>query len=174
MKLENKKILMVVTPKDFRDEEYLEPRKILEDAGAQIKVASIQGGTAVGVNGTRVNIDVLTGEADPKDYEAVLFVGGPGMAEISNDDTLKSLAWNFYNEQKLTTAICAAPAVLAKAGILKGKKATSWSGVEKDVRQGGAIFTGAPVTVDGRIVTADGPASARAFGEKVAEVLNKL
>lgn len=173
MVLTNKKILMVVAPKDFRDEEYLEPKKVLEEAGVLIKVASIKGGIAKGVGGTEIRIDLVVDEANVDEFDAVLFVGGPGMAEMVDNEKLQNLAREFYDKGKLTTAICVAPAILAKAGILKGKNATSWSGVEKDLKENGAHYTAEKVTQDGKLITADGPSSAKEFGEKIVEELKK-
>ena len=169
--LANDKILMVIAPKDFRDPEYNEPRKVFEEAGAEVKVASIQGGVAIGAEGTEVNIGLTVGEVRVEDFDAVVFVGGPGMAQIIGDETLQILASEFFAAWKITSAICVAPAILAQAGVLKGKKATAWSGVQDVLENGGASFSPQPVVVDGKIITADGPAAAREFGEEIIEAL---
>jgi protease I len=171
MALQNKKVLMVVAPINFRDEEYTEPRKVLEASGAEIKTASIQSGTARGVGGTEAKIDLTVSDVSVSDFDAVAFIGGPGMAEIVGDESLQILARKFYDAGKLTTAICVAPSILAKAGILKGKQATSFSSVEKDLEDGGALYTGKDVAVDGKIITANGPEAAKKFGERIVEAL---
>ncbi len=173
MPLSDKKVLMVIAPKDFRDAEYTEPREVIEASGAEIKTASIQGGVAIGAEGTKVQIDLTVSQANVEDYDAVAFIGGPGMVEIISDDSLQVLAKKFYDAGKLTAAICVAPAILAKQGILSGKKATAWSGARGDLEAGGANYTGDTVTVDGNIITADGPSSAKEFGEKIVEALEK-
>ncbi|MDD5031754.1 MAG: DJ-1/PfpI family protein [Patescibacteria group bacterium] len=165
------KILMVVAPKDFRDTEYNEPRKVFTEAGAQVKVASIQSGVATGVEGTRVNIDLVASEAKLEDFDAVVFIGGSGMAEIINDETLEILAKRFYAEDKITAAICVAPAILAQAGVLQGKNATSWSGVRETLEKNGAKFLDQAVVVDGEIITANGPEAAQEFGEEIIRAL---
>jgi protease I len=106
-----------------------------------------------------------------EDFDAVVFIGGPGMVEILGDESLQILAKKFYEAERLTTAICAASAILARAGVLRGKQATSWSGVEEDLKSGGAIYTGRTVTVDGKIITGNGPEAAREFGEKIVDAL---
>ena len=164
-------ILMVVAPKDFRDAEYNEPRKVFSDAGAQVKVASIQSGTAIGAEGTKVNIDLVASEARPEDFDAVAFIGGPGMLEIINDETLEILARKFYAEDKITAAICVAPAILAQAGVLQGKNATAWSGVRETLEKNGASFLNQAVVADGKIITGDGPAAAKGFGEEIVKAL---
>lgn len=162
---------MVVAPINFRDEEYAEPRKVLEAAGAAIKVASIQSGIARGVGGTEAKIDLTVSDVSVSDFDAVAFIGGPGMAEIVGDESLQILARKFYDAGKLTTAICVAPSILARAGVLNGKQATSFSSVEQDLKDGGALYTGKDVTRDGLIITANGPEAAEKFGERIAEAL---
>ncbi len=173
MNFTNKKVLMVIAPKDFRDSEYIEPRSVIENSGAEVKVASIQSGVAIGAEGTKAQIDLTVSEVNIEDFDAVVFVGGPGMAQIIGDESLQVLAKKFYGAGKLTTAICVAPAILAKAGILSGKQATAWSGVKEDLENSGAVYTGEAVTVDGKIITGNGPVAAREFGEKIVEKLKQ-
>lgn len=167
----SKKVLMVVAPRDFRDEEYLEPRQVLEKGGIAVKVASLNLGEAKGTGGTIAPIDLTIDRVSAEDFDAVLFVGGPGMVNLVSNQRLTKLAKSFSEAGKLTTAICVAPAILAKAGVLTGKKSTAWSGVKSDLTGGGAVYTGESVTVDGQIITANGPAAAKEFGEKVLEAL---
>src|SRR4030067_2190422 len=83
--LAGKKILMVIAHKDFRDEEYREPRKVLEDAGAQITVASSSMNACKGMLGMQVKPDLLYTDARAGDYDAVVFVGGYGAQEDWED-----------------------------------------------------------------------------------------
>ncbi len=169
--MNNKKVLMVIAPRDFRDAEYNEPRAIFDANGLAVDVASIQSGQSIGAEGTIVKIDLTVSEADVSAYNTVVFIGGPGMAEIVNDESLQGLAKKFYQANKITAAICVAPAILAYAGILDGKQATAWSGVKSELIKAGAKFVDEPVIRDGNIITANGPSAARAFGEAVVEAL---
>ena len=72
---------------------------------------------------------------------------------------------------RLLAAICIAPTTLAHAGLLDGVRATAFPDREDDLRAHGAVWTGAPVTVDGRIITGNGPEAAADFGEAIAEAL---
>lgn len=169
--MSDKKILIVVAPFNFRDVEYSEPRKIFEENGAIIKVASIQRGTAKGADGMEVDINLTAGEINVEDFDAVVFSGGPGMIDIADDESLTILANKFYNANKITAAICSASAVLANAGILQNKQATSWEGVKAILEKNGATYTGDKVTRDGIIITADGPSSVKEFGEAIMNAL---
>jgi len=175
---EKKKILMVVSFNDFRDEEYFIPKEIFEQAGFEVKTTSLQKGIAQGVSGGEAIIDIVIKEIQAAEYEAVVFCGGSGMAEKLENEIFHKLARDFNKENKLVTAICVAPALLAKAGILEGKEATVWSSaLSKDyikiLQEEGAIYKDEPVVVSNQIVTANGPEAAQKFGETIVEILKK-
>ena len=167
-----KKVLMVIAKNKFRDEEYLEPRKILEAAGAVITVASSSLKTSEGMLGLNVKPDILIGDAKEQDYNGIVFVGGGGAAEYFDSPVAHKLGRNFYDHGKLTSAICIAPATLANAGVLKGKRATAFPSSEEALNAHGAIAVKDDVVTDGKIVTAVGPSAARKFGEKLVDVLS--
>jgi protease I len=171
-RLSGKKIIMVIAKNKFRDEEYREPREVLEREGAVVTVASSSGETSTGMLGLKVKPNVLIGDVREEDFDGIVFVGGGGAAEYFNDPAAHRLARSFFDHGKLTSAICIAPATLANAGVLKGKKATSFPSSEAALRSKGAVVTNEPVVADGRIVTAVGPEAARKFGEKLVDVLS--
>jgi len=166
------KVLLVIAPKDFNDIEYQAVRNKLEENGALVKVASIQLGEATGMDKTKVKIDEVVSEANVGFYESVVFIGGSGMALILGDETLANLAKSFYHAGKNVSAICFAPAILAKAGILSGKKATGWEKTRGDIERAGAEFTGKTVIVDGHIITANAPESAVEFADEIIKYLS--
>jgi len=166
----DKKILMVISSENFRDPEYYDPKKVLEDGGIKVLTASTAK-TAKGAEGGVVKADVLLKDANSADYDAVVFIGGPGSYQFHDDKTAHELARETVSAGKVLGAICAAAGTIAKAGVLDGKKATCFSGVAALLKAGGAIYTGDCVTTDGNIVTADGPKSAKAFGEALAKAL---
>jgi len=171
-KLAGKKILIVIAKSKFRDEEYLEPRKALEDAGAIITVASSSLNTSEGMLGFKVKPDVLIGNVKEEDFDGIVFIGGGGAAEYFDNPAAHKLAQGFFEHGKLTSAICIAPATLANAGVLKGKKATSFPSSLPILKAKGVILSNGNVVVDGNIVTAVGPEAAKTFGEKLLNVLN--
>jgi protease I len=173
----NKKILMVVAFRDFKDEEYFIPKKILEKNGFFVEAISDQKGTAMSVDGQKIEIQKTPYEINPKDYAGVIFVGGPGMGERLDNVDFQDLAREFYGQGKLVSAICLAPALLAKTGILNGKKATVWSSeVDKSaleiLTENGAIYQEASVVRDGNLITADGPQSADDFAQTIIDYLS--
>jgi len=177
--LENKSILMVIAFKDFRDEEYLKTKYLFQVAGGKIKTASTQKGTAVGADGNAAEVDVLIKDANPTDYDAVVFIGGSGaLTYLDNEDSYK-LARETIADNKVLAGICISPVVLAKAGVLKGKKATVWtSSMDKSavkiLEENGATFQDKPVIADGKIITGNGPDASDEFAMKIIEVLTSI
>lgn len=171
MKLTGKKVLMVIAAQNFRDEEYAEPREALEHAGVRVTVACSTLNTARGKLGLEVKPDILIDAAKAGEYDGIVFVGGGGSQEYFENPIAQRLARDFYGSGKLTSAICIAPAILANAGLLNRKKATSFPSSADTLKAKGAVFTGVGVETDGMIVTASGPEAAKKFGERLVEVL---
>lgn len=165
------KILIIIAPQGYQDIEYEEPKKVLTKAKHQITTASTAK-TAYGSLGGKTEVDIILNEVKPENYDAAIFVGGPGSTIYFDNKTALSLAKTFYESGKLTCAICAGPIILANAGILKDKKATCYSGGAPDIASKGAKYTRKPVEQDGKIITANGPMSAKLFGELIAKNLS--
>jgi protease I len=168
------KVLMVVAPKNFRDEEYQKPRQVLEQAGFEIEVASRGVLEAEGMFGTKAKIDKDITQINIDDYLGVIFVGGTGAAVYFEDQNALNLAKTAFEKGKVVGAICIAPSILANAGILEGKKATAFSTEQENLTLRRAQYTGEPVTVDGKIVTANGPGAAEEFGKRLVDKLTKV
>jgi protease I len=164
-------ILMVVAPKDFRDEEFLEPKKLFSAAEAQVTVASKGTDEAVGKLGAAVKVDKDLSEVSAADFDAVVFVGGPGSAVYFDDPTALKLAKEAHEAGRVVGAICIAPSILANAGLLNGRSATAFPSEEQNLREKGADYTGEPVTKDGKIITANGSQAATSFAKEILGVL---
>ncbi|MFH1774816.1 MAG: DJ-1/PfpI family protein [Methanobacteriota archaeon] len=165
------KVLMIIASQRFRDEELLKPKKVLEEQGVEVTIASSSLETATGMLGAKVKPDILLRDARVEDYDAVIFVGGTGAQEYWNDSLAHSIARKAAESKKLLGAICIAPVTLANAGLLAGRKATVWSSEVGKIKSKGANYTGAGVEIDGKIITADGPGSAEKFGWAIANSL---
>jgi len=170
-RLKGKKVLMVIAHHDFRDEEYQRPRHIFEKVEMKVTVASSDTLPAKGMLGLEVKPDILLSQAKVEDYDCLVFVGGRGAQEYWDNPLAHKLLQEAVNQGKIIGAICIAPVTLARAGILKGKKATVWSSSSEDLKSGGAIYTGAQVEVDGKIVTGNGPDAAKPFGKAIVQMM---
>ena len=106
---------------------------------------------------------------------AVVFVGGSGAQKYYSNERALTIAREAYEKGKVLGAICIAPGILAKAGVLKGKNATIWDSGSgefvKILEENGAIYTGMNVEIDGNIITANGPHAAQGFAEAIIEKL---
>ncbi|MCD6408633.1 DJ-1/PfpI family protein [bacterium] len=159
-----KKVLMIIAFENFRDEELVIPRRIIQKNGFTVKVASWKKGIAKGMLGTKVKVDMKLDEVNVDEFEGVIFVGGIGATKYFNDKTAHRIAKEFYKKKKVIGAICFGPVILANADILKGKRATCFYTKGKVLISKGAKYTGKEVEVDGLIITGNGPKAAEKFG----------
>jgi len=164
-------VVMVIAPRMFRDEEYSEPKRILEARGAEVVTASVAPGECIGKLGLRAHAEISVADAANREWDAVVFVGGPGAAVYFDDPAAHTLAKRAAEGPGLLSAICIAPSTLAHAGLLSGVRATAFPSQEADLTAHGAVWTGASVEVDGRIVTGNGPEAANEFGETIGNLL---
>lgn len=175
------KILMVIAPDQFRDEELHVPRQAFEAQGWVVDTVSTKTGDVQGMLGAvepvRQNLDFARAQVDQKAYDAVVVVGGMGSPEyLWEDASLHAILNTLAAQNRVVSAICLSGAVLAKAGLLQGKRATVWEMPEslEALKAGGCTYTGEPVTVDGNLVTANGPDAAQAFAQSVIDRVNAL
>lgn len=166
-----KSALFVIAPEMFRDEEYAEPKDVLERRGATVTTASTHTGTAHGRFGLTAQVDITLEDAVASEWDAVVFIGGAGASVYFADPVAHRLARDAMARGAVVSAICIAPSTLAHAGLVEGRRVTSFPSREVDMRAHGALWTGNPVDVDGRLITANGPESATAFGNAIADAL---
>jgi protease I len=166
-----KKALFIIAPKNFQEQEFSRPFAILNQNNVAITVASTTMPEAVGGKGSKARVDMLLKDARADDFDAIVFIGGPGAAQYIDDPTAHKLAQDAVKGRKVLAAICIAPRILGKAGVLKGKKATVFPSEGEKLKADGARYTGKAVERDGRIITADGPDSAQAFGQEIMKAL---
>lgn len=176
--LQNKSIAMIIAFQDFRDEEYFIPKSIFLAEGAQVQTISIKKGEALGSYGGIINVDLTLDDLKVSDFDTVIFVGGSGAAKYIENDKCHQIAQETVSVNKVLAAICIAPAILARSGVLEDKKATVWSSeldksAVKILKEEGADYQKAPVVQDGKIITASGPEAARKFGETIVRILKE-
>ncbi len=170
------KVLFIIAQKGFRDEELLEAKAVLENSGHSVDVASITTKTATGILGATVKPDLAVENAKIDNYAAVALVGGPGAPELEKYPEVARILKDAKAKGLLVCAICYSPAILAKIGLLKGKKATVWTSstdksLAKILKQHGAIYSAQDVVQYGKIITACGPQAAKKFGQVIANAL---
>ncbi len=174
--LENKKIAMVISFRDFRDEEYFIPKDILAQAGVEISTVSTEKGIAIGTDGGEVKVDILLDDLRVSDFDAVVFIGGQGVIRCLDNNKSYEIISQTLENGKILAAICISPIILANAGVLDGKKATVWSNpmdksAVKILEEQGAIYQDELVVIDGKIITGNGPEAAEKFAQALTEIL---
>jgi len=170
------KIAFIIAFRNFCDEEYFIPKDIFLKAGLKVKTISSEKGIAVGGSGGEIDIDISFEDFNISEFDAIVFVGGPGAYKYIDDESIWQIVRDTIKQEKTLAAICIAPVILARAGVLEGKNATVWSSVmdRKPIRileENGAKYQDKAVIQDGKIITANGPSSASAFAEKIIQNL---
>lgn len=171
-KLDGKNILMIIASKNFRDEEYFIPFEIFQREGAKVATASSAKGEIVGVEGGEARATLTLKEVKTDNFDAFVFAGGSGATEYFDNNEAHRIAQEAVSAHKILAAICIAPVILARAGVLRGKKATVWSSIldktgKKELKEAGCVIEDKKVVTDGKIITADGPSSAQEFAKTI-------
>ncbi len=145
---------------------------LLRRAEIDVTTAGLEEGVITASRGVRLLPDTTLDDALVRDYDMVILPGGlPGVDHLDQDPRLQFLLKNMNSEGKLIAAICAAPKVLANAGLLENKSATSYPGVLDQIDLPGTNYTGDAVTKDGNIITSRGPGTAMDFALVLIEEL---
>lgn len=146
---------------------------LLRRAGVEVTIAAV-GGEKVVTSARRISVvaDALAEELDYAAYDAAILPGGlPGVDHLKADAVVRRVCREFAAAGKLVAAICAAPTALAEFGVLAGKKATVYPGMEPALAAAGAETTGLPITLDGNIVTGEALGAAIPFALALARCL---
>ncbi len=175
MKLSGKKVLIVIPHTQFRDEEFFEPKKVLEDEGAEIVVASTSARTCRGMKGGVAQATVAIAEAKADDYAGLVICGGSSVPEFFwNDKKLHELAAAMSAAGKVVAAICLSTVVLAKAKLLAGREATVYflpQAIEA-LKEGGAKYVKETLVIHNNLILAEGPPDSQRFGQAIRTALS--
>ncbi len=145
---------------------------LLRRAEIQVVTAGLDNQTVIASRGTKLIPDTDLDTALQDDYDMVVLPGGlPGADNLDNDERIKELLKKMANSEKFTAAICAAPKVLANAGILEGKTATSYPGFLDNLNLDNTTITNEAVVKDGKVITSRGPGTAMDFALELIETL---
>lgn len=168
------KVLLVVANEGYQQTEYEIPKKILIEAGVQVQTASDKAIHAIAKDGSTTPVDLTLDKVDPDDYEGIFFIGGPGALEHLDNELSYRIIRHASQNGSAVGAICISPRILAKAGILKNRKATGWDGDGQLVafyKEYNVEYVRKNVVVDKYIVTANGPQAAQEFGEQIVALV---
>ncbi|HPC94231.1 MAG TPA: DJ-1/PfpI family protein [Sedimentisphaerales bacterium] len=163
--------VLIAPPNGFQDQELSETARTLALANVQTVIASTRASRIVGAFGSVAQADLPLNQVKVEDFDAFVFIGGIGTMEYYNNPLAVGLARRAVAQQKVVAASSTAPVILAHAGVLRGIRATCLPAERNQLVAAGAVFTGAAVERDGRIITSTGPLVVPLFASTIVEAL---
>lgn len=172
--IEGKRIAILVE-EDFEDSELREPLRAMKDAGARVVI--VGSGSKESYTGKRGTVKVIPDTTADKikteDFDAIIIPGGYAPDKMRLHQSMIDLVRKAYGEGKIIAAVCHGPQLLVSAGIVKGRRMTSWPSVAVDLNNAGAIWVDKPVVRDGNIITSRKPADLPKFNKAIIEALKE-
>ena len=165
-------MIYVLLANGFEEIEALTPVDLLRRANYEVKTVAIGEKTVVGSHGIPVVADITSSEATKTPEMLVLPGGMPGSTNLDESPFVDEMIRRTIEGGGRVAAICAAPMVLGKRGLLRGKNATCFPGFEGYL-EGASVFLDVPVVTDGRFTTANGMTSALAFANELVALLDE-
>ena len=169
--------IAILATDGFEQSELTEPKRLLEQAGAQTDVIAPGGASQIrgwskGDWGEQVAVDVALKDATPEPYDAIVLPGG-----VMNPDKLRlepaaiALIKAFDDAGKPVAAICHGPWTLIDAGLVRNRQVTSWPSLRKDLENAGAHWQDSEVVRDGQLITSRKPGDIPAFADAIIDAL---
>lgn len=169
--------VLIIATDGFEQSELMEPKRLLEEAGAEVSVASLKPGAIKGWDqkdwGKSVPVDLTIGDVQTGDYDALLLPGGQMNPDIlRTEHKVIEIIREFDAAGKPLAAICHAPWLLAEADLIEGRTVTGWPSIRTDLVNAGAAVVDEEVVVDGNFITSRKPGDIPAFTEALMAALN--
>jgi protein deglycase len=162
----------VLFAEGFEEIEGLTIVDVLRRGDIQVDIIGVQGSIVKGAHNIQIVTDIEFVDITSDNYKGIFLPGGsPGYINLGNNQQVVDFIKEMNAMDKIIGAICASPAVLAKSGILTGKNATIYPGLESEIQKGGGTYVDKPVVIDGKIITSKGPASSILFALTLIECL---
>lgn len=157
--------VLVLLAAGFEEIEAVTVVDLLRRAGIEVRTAALGPRDVAGSHGITLTADLALDSVDPDGFEMIVLPGGlPGADHLKADARVITMLRRFAAAGRYTAAICAAPGVLAHAGLLEGRAATSYPGILRADSAPGLRLSQDPVVIDGHVVTSRGPGTAMEFG----------
>jgi protease I len=172
-KLQGKRVAFLAT--DMVEQvELSEPWRAVKDEGAEVELVSLEEGEIQGFNhydkADTFKVDRTVEEARPHDYDALVIPGGVGNPDtMRTDENAVEFVRGFFEQGKPVGVICHGPWMLVEAGVVRGRKVTSWPSLRTDIRNAGGDWVDEQVVVDQGLVTSRKPDDLKAFNKKIVE-----
>jgi protease I len=170
--LEGKRIA-ILAEEDFEDSELVEPLRAMKNAGARVII--VGSGTQQSYKGKRgsatITADVTADKVKAEDFDAIIVPGGYAPDKMRLHQSMIDLVRKAHDLGKVVAAVCHGPQLLISAGVVRGRRVTSWPSVAVDLQNAGANWVDEPVVQDGNLITSRKPADLPRFNKAIVEAL---
>ena len=171
--------ILIIATDGYEQSELTEPKRLLEEAGAEVTIASLMPGEIRGWDqkdwGESIAVDITIKDIATEDYDALLLPGGQMNPDILRmEHQVIEIVRAFDAAQKPIAAICHAPWLLAEADIIEGRSVTGWPSIRTDLANAGAAVVDEEVTVDGNLITSRKPGDIPAFTDALMAALEMV
>src|ERR687893_849411 len=173
--LQGRRVAILLAPVGTEQAEFTEPKKAVEDAGAEVDVVGVQTGEAQTMNsdvnpGETFNVEKTFSDVSPGDYDALIVPGGTvGSDNLRGSEEAVSFVRGFFEQEKPVGVICHGPWTLVEADVVKGRTLTSYPSLQTDIRNAGGEWVDEEVVTDQGLVTSRNPDDLPAFCSKLVE-----
>ena len=165
----NSNVVIVLAP-GFEETEAIGTADVLKRIGFKVSLAGLESPVVASSAGSRIQTDLLFKDVDLNRIDALVLPGGlPGATNLRDSQAVIAALQLMHRSGKVVAAICAAPIVLERAGLARGRKMTGYPGTEQGLPD--LVYSGARTECDDRIVTGKGPGVSFEFGARIAAAL---
>jgi protease I len=175
MKLQGKKIAILIAPRGTEEPEFVKPKQAVEAEGAEVTVIGLKAGEAQAVNndldpGGSYMVDKTVDQVSPSDFDGLVVPGGSvGADKLRADEKAVAFVRGFFEQAKPVGVICHGPWTLVEADVLEGRTVTSFPSIKTDIENAGGAWVDKEVVVDKGLVTSRKPDDLPAFCAKIVE-----
>jgi protease I len=168
------KRIAILVEEGFEDAEVTESLRAMRDVGARVTVVGSGSQKSYkGKHGNQVTADTTAEKVTAQDFDAIIIPGGHAPDRMRLHQPMIDLVKQAHDDGKVIAAVCHGPQLLISAGIVRGRRMTSWPSVAVDLKNAGAIWADEPVVRDGNIITSRKPADLPRFNKAIIQALIK-
>jgi protease I len=169
------KRIAILAEEDFEDSELVEPLRAMKDVGARVTiVGSGSHETYRGKRGkAKIKVDTTADKVNIRDFDAIIIPGGYAPDRMRLHQPMIDLVKAAFDQGKIVAAVCHGPQMLISAGIVRGRRVTSWPSVAVDLKNAGAKWVDESVVKDGNLITSRKPSDLPRFNKAIIDTLKK-